>query len=58
MSLRNLAEPVTLVRSPTFTKGISLVSAKGSSPERRSSGSIFGTARGFIPFTFCAMAPM
>ena len=35
MSLRNLAEPVTFVRSPTFTKGMSDVSEKGSRPESR-----------------------
>ena len=33
ISLRNLAEPVTLVRSPTLTKGISGVSVNGSSPD-------------------------
>ncbi len=33
ISFRNFAEPVTLVRSPTFTKGISFVSVNGSSPD-------------------------
>ena len=42
MSLRKRAEPVTLVRSPTLTKGISGVSVKGSSPESRISGSLLG----------------
>ena len=43
ISLRNLAEPVTLVRSPTLTKGMSLVSVKGSRPDSRISGGTFGT---------------
>ena len=33
MSLRNLAEPVTLVRSPTFTKRMSSVRLKASRPD-------------------------
>ena len=35
ISLRNLAEPVTLVRSPTLTKGISGVSVNDSRPDSR-----------------------
>ena len=42
MSLRNLAEPVTFVRSPTFTNGMSGVSTKGSSPESRISARDLG----------------
>ena len=43
MSLRNLAEPVTLVRSPTFTKRMSSVRLNASSPEssRRGTCSFF-----------------
>ena len=46
ISLRNLAEPVTLVRSPTLMKGISSVLVKGSNPDRRMSGAASGMARG------------
>ena len=56
MSLRNLAEPVTLVRSPTLTNGMSEVSVNGSRPESRISGAISGIARGFRPLTASAMA--
>jgi len=35
MSLRNFAEPVTLVRSPTFTNSESLPMLSGSRPARR-----------------------
>ena len=58
ISLRNLAEPVTLVRSPTLTNGISAVSVNGSSPERRSSGAMSGILRGGLSFTASAMARM
>ena len=51
MSLRNRAEPVTLVRSPTLTNGISGVSVNASRPESRSSGVTAGTARGALPST-------
>ena len=44
MSLRNFAEPVTLVRSPTLTKGMSRVSVNGSRPESRICGSGEGIA--------------
>ena len=46
ISLRNLAEPVTLVRSPMLTNGMSGVSVNGSRPERRSSGARVGGTRG------------
>ena len=55
-SLRNLAEPVTLVRSPTLTNGMSLVSVNGSSPDSRISGGISGTGRGALPATAAAIA--
>ena len=58
ISLRKRAEPVTLVRSPTLTKGISLVSVNGSSPESRISGSSSGTRRGGYFATVAAMARM
>jgi len=35
MSLRNFAEPVTLVRSPTFTNRLSSPMLKGSRPDSR-----------------------
>ena len=41
-SLRKRAEPVTLVRSPTLTKGISGVSVKASRPDSRSRGANVG----------------
>ena len=41
-SLRNRAEPVTLVRSPILTKGISGVSVNASRPDSRSRGGICG----------------
>ena len=52
MSFLNFAEPVTFVRSPTFTKRISSVMVKGSRPESRSRLSISGIGRGL----FCAAA--
>jgi hypothetical protein len=57
-SFLNLAEPVTLVRSPTLTNGMSLVSVNGSRPERRIRGAISGTCRGALPATASAMARM
>ena len=56
MSLRNLAEPVTFVRSPTFTKGISGVRTKGSRPESRIRRGTSGIGRGALPATASAMA--
>ena len=56
ISLRNLAEPVTLVRSPTLTKRMSDVSVNGSSPDSRRRGSISGTWRGAMPSIALAMA--
>ena len=56
--MRNFAEPVTLVRSPTLTNGISAVSVKASSPESRSRGAICGTVRGVLPAAARAMARM
>ena len=50
-SFLNFAEPVTLVRSPTLTNGISGASVNGSSPESRSKGFTSGTARGVLPRT-------
>ena len=58
MSLRNLAEPVTFVRSPTFTNGMSGLSTNGSSPDSRISGATSGTSRGALPATAAAMARM
>ena len=54
--IRAIAEPVTLVRSPTLTNGMSLVSVKGSSPESRISGAFSGTTRGGNFETASAMA--
>ena len=46
ISLRNCAEPVTLVRSPMLTNGMSgRRASNGSRPESRSSGSIVGQPR-------------
>ena len=58
MSLANLAEPVTLVRSPTFTKFVFGPTFMGSSPDSRSSGATSGIRRGATPSTACAMAAM
>src|SRR5262245_24861197 len=58
MSLRKRAEPVTLVRSPTLTNGISGVSVKASSPERRSRRGTSGILRGGLPSTARTMAAM
>ncbi len=56
MSLSNFGEPVTFVRSPTFTKFVSGRTVSGSKPERRRYGSTFGTGRGATPATAAAMA--
>ena len=58
ISLRKRAEPVTLVRSPTLTKGMSGDSVKGSRPDRRIIGGMVGRARGALPRTASAMARM
>ena len=47
-----------LVRSPTFTNGISSVSVNGSSPDSRISGSTVGTWRGGYFATVSAMTRM
>ena len=49
ISFLNLAEPVTLVRSPTLTKGMSLVSVKGSRPESMHQRPVLGTAARRMP---------
>ncbi|MNR03336.1 hypothetical protein D3C85_1192250 [compost metagenome] len=54
----NLAEPVTLVRSPTFTNMDSAVMISGSRPERRQATGSSGRARGLMPATASAMARM
>ncbi len=56
ISLRKRAEPVTLVRSPTLTKGISGVSVNGSRPDSRRSRGGSGIGRGALPATASAMA--
>ena len=58
MSRAKRAEPVTLVRSPTLTNNDSLLIAKGSSPERRSAGSISGICRGSSSDTAPTIARM
>ena len=55
-SLRNFAEPVTFVRSPILTNGMSPVSVNGSSPDRRIRGGISGIGRGALPATAAAIA--
>ena len=52
----NLAEPVTLVRSPTLTNKLSLVTLKAWSPDKRNAGSIAGSWRGAMFLTASAMA--
>ncbi len=54
----NAREPVTLVRSPTFTKSESSSMFIGSSPESRSLWSPAGIERGGRSLTACAMAAM
>src|SRR5262249_52857187 len=56
MNLENLGEPVTLVRSPMFTKLRSGRNVRGSKPLRRRYGSGFGGTRGFRPRTASATA--
>ncbi len=50
----NFAEPVTLVRSPTFTKFVDSSIVSGSRPLKRSAGFVVGTARGARPRTAAA----
>ena len=54
----NRAEPVTLVRSPTFTNSESGPMLHGSSPESLSFLGISGISRGGWPETASAMAVM
>ena len=49
-------EPVTLVRSPTFTKSVDSSTLKASRPDRRSAEGRSGTLRGGIASMACAMA--
>src|SRR5262245_5173912 len=58
MSLANLGEPVTFVRSPMLTKLICGVSVNASCPDSRSQGSTVGTWRGANSLTAAAMALM
>ena len=46
ISRANCLEPVTLVRSPTFTKNEVSSMLQGSRPESRSFGATLGTVRG------------
>ena len=56
MSFLNFAEPVTFVRSPTFTKFVSGPMVSGSRPESRRRRGTSGIARGAMPCTAPAMA--
>ena len=56
ISRLNLAEPVTLVRSPTLTNSVSLLMLSGSSPERRQATGSSGSLRGATPATISAIA--
>ena len=56
MSRAKRRDPVTFVRSPTFTKSDASSIVKGSRPERRQAGAISGTFRGAWPRTFSAIA--
>ena len=47
----NLAEPVTLVRSPTFTNRLSSPMFSGSRPDKRQATGISGSLRGANPST-------
>src|SRR5216683_1944686 len=58
MSLANFGEPVTLVRSPMFTKFMPGRIVSASRPLRRVCGSIRGGRRGGKPRTAWAMAWM
>ncbi len=52
----NLAEPVTLARSPTLTNSESSPTLNGSSPDRRSFFSMAGILRGGTSFSASAIA--
>ena len=52
MSFLKRAEPVTFVRSPTFTKRISELSVNGSSPDRRKYWSGFAGVREVLPIPY------
>src|SRR4051794_32399011 len=56
MRLRNRAEPVMFVRSPTLTKSESVVMLTGSSPDSRVAGSTIGGVRGVHSATAAATA--
>ncbi len=58
ISRANFRDPVTLVRSPTFTKLVSGPMVSGSIPERRQRGGRCTRARGATPRTASAMARM
>ena len=58
ISFENRGEPVTLVRSPMFTKFVSGRSVSASQPDRRVKGSTRGATRGVAPRTASAMARM
>ena len=52
----NFAEPVTLVRSPTFTNRLSSPMVNGSRPDRRQATGSSGSLRGGSPATAWLMA--
>ncbi len=58
MSLAKRREPVTLVRSPTFTNSESGVMVSGSRPDRRVYRGRVGTLLGARPAAAAAMARM
>ena len=58
ISFAKRADPVTFVRSPTFTKFVSGPMFAGSRPASRSIGAISGTVRGRTPCNACASAAM
>src|SRR5260221_5385991 len=58
MSLANFGEPVTLVRSPTFTKLVSGRIVRASKPLKRVYGSTLGGMRGAQSRTAAAIARM
>ena len=58
MRLRNFAEPVMLVRSPTLRNSESSVTESGSRPDRRNAGVDSDGTRGASPSTVLAMWAM
>ena len=56
ISRANCFDPVTLVRSPTFTNRLSQVTFRGSKPDSRIAGVMSGTGRGARPLTASAIA--